>query len=224
MNGNQRADIERVGSVARRFAEWRLAMRAIQELSRGDILVMDGTLQSNFTHETNYVKELSSIAKETGVVLTGISKTSTMFTTKGLSLLGAVSDLAKRESIAGTWYFLVAKSTSADHDVVIMIAKFNTVADRVFRFEIQRDQYEELGEGGMQEVMSLLCENSSDATFPGYPYGLIDADRFARVSFDEVGYYRGLLMSEISKRGKTSRFLSHMHSRDAHNILNLLVK
>ena len=63
MNGNQRADIERVGSVARRFAEWRLALKAIDDLSAGDVLVMDGTLQSNFKNEGKYAKALTSAAK-----------------------------------------------------------------------------------------------------------------------------------------------------------------
>ncbi len=224
MNGNQRADIGHVGSVARRFGEWRLALHAREKLSEGDVLVMDGTLQSNFTNEVEYVKELSSKAREKGVILTGISKTSTIFTTKGLSLLGAVNNLAEKEKLGGHWYFPVAESTSIDHNVIITIVKLNSIADRVFRFEIQGDQHKEMGEEGVEEVLSLLCENSCDPTFPGYPYGLIDADRFARVSYDEVSYYRSLIVSEISKLGKASKFLPHIHSRDAHDILNLLVR
>lgn len=223
MNGNQRADISRVGSVARRFAEWRLALSMLDELSDGDILVTDGTLQSNFKHEAKYVQALSSKAIEKGVVLTGVSKTSTVFTTTGLSLLGAVNTLAKKEGLSGNWYLPVAESTSADHNVMVTIAKLNPATDWVFRIEIQRDQYNEIGDK-IEEIFSIFCQNSCDPTFPGYPYGLIDADRFARVSFDEVAYYRGLIVSEISKLGKASKFLPHIRSGDAHDILNLLVK
>lgn len=223
MNGNQRADIGRVGSVARRFGEWRLALNSLDELSEGDVLVMDGTLQSNFKNEVEYVKTLSAKAKERGVILTGVSKTSTIFTTKGLSLLGAVNTLAQKVGLKSNWYFPVAESSSVDHDVVITIAKLNPVSDWVFRVEIQREHYNKLG-AQVEEIFSLLCENSCDPTFPGYPYGLIDADRFARVSFDEISYYRSLIVSEISKLGKASRFLPHIHSGDAHDILNLLVR
>jgi hypothetical protein len=223
MNGNQRASIERVGSVARQFAEWRMAHEVLDELSEGDVLVMDGTLQGNVEHEVNYVKDLYEAAKQRCVILTGISKTSTTFTTTGQSLIGAVNRLAQKEHINGNWYFKVAESRSIDHDAMITVAKLNSVADWVFRFEILREQYDDLGREGVEEVFSLLCQNSNDATFPGYPYGLMDADRFARVSFDEVGYYRSLLMSEISKSGKTSKFLSHIHSSDAHDLLNVLV-
>jgi hypothetical protein len=224
VSGRQRAEIGRVGSVARRFGEWRLALNALDHLSEGDILVMDGTLQSNFTNEVEYVKDLSRKALQRGVILTGISKTSTIFTTKGLSLLGAVNNLAEKVGIKGHWYFPVAESTSIDHNVIIMAVKLNSIADRVFRFEIQREQYKELGYEGVEEIFSLLCENSCDPTFPGYPYGLIYADWFARVSFDEVTYYTGLLVSEISKLGKVSKFLPHIHSSDAHDVLNLMVR
>lgn len=224
MNGRQLAGIERVGSIARRFSEWCLASQALEELSEGDIVVMDGTLQGNVTNEVNYSREVSKKAKERGVILAGLSKTSSVFTTTGLSLNGAVNTLAGRERIEGSWYLPVAVSQSLDHDVYITIAKLNPIADRVFRLEIQREQYDDLRKEGLQEVFSLLCENSTDPTFPGYPYGLIDADRFARVSDDEVQYYLGLVMAQITRNGGTSKFLSHIHSGDAHDILNLLVK
>ncbi|MDG6904678.1 MAG: DNA double-strand break repair nuclease NurA [Nitrososphaerota archaeon] len=224
MNGRQRAGIERVGSIARKFSEWRMALRALDDLSAGDILVMDGTLQGNVTNEVKYSRALSKAAKEKGIVLTGLSKTSSVFTTSGLSLNGAVSMLAKKEKIEGNWYLPVAVSQSMDHDVYITIAKLNQFGDWVFRFEIQREEYEDIGREGLAEVFSLLCENSTDATFPGYPYGLIDADRFARVSEDEVEYYRALVMSQIRNNGENSKFISHIHARDAHELLNLLVK
>lgn len=224
MNGNQRADIERVGSVARRFAEWRLALKAVVGLSPGDVLVMDGTLQSNFTNEGKYAKALVAAANARGIVLIGLSKTSTLFTTSGLSLLGAVNKLAEQSKVQGDWYYPVAESRNVDHDVVISVARLNPVADRVFRVELQRDEYEKLGRSGAEEIFSLLCQNSCDPTFPGYPYGLIDADRFARVSYDEIEYYRSLIISHISKMGHGSKFLSHIHSGDAHDLLNLLVK
>jgi NurA domain len=224
MNGNQRAGIERVGSVARRFSEWRLGLQVLEMLTEGDVLVMDGSLQSNYTNETKYTKALSMAAKNRGIILTGLSKTSTLFTTTGLSLIGAVSSLSEREHINGNWYFPVAEAKSIDHEVIITITKLNTLAERVFRFEVQRDQYAQLGKDGLDEIFSLLCQNSTDPTFPGYPYGLIDADRFARVSDDEVDYYLGLIMAHFTKTGKASKFLSHVHSGDAHDILNLLVK
>lgn len=50
--GTQRADIERVASIARRFAEWEFAKHVIEnELEEGDMVVHDGALQTGFTNE-----------------------------------------------------------------------------------------------------------------------------------------------------------------------------
>ena len=53
--GGTRADISRVASLARRFAEWFLAARVVDnELKNGDIVVMDGTLRTAFKNEAKY--------------------------------------------------------------------------------------------------------------------------------------------------------------------------
>jgi hypothetical protein len=224
MNGNQRADIDRVASIARRFAEWKFASLALKSLTKGDVLVMDGTIQTNFANEGKYLKGLVDAAKEHGVVLSGLSKTSALFTTTGLSLLGAVNKLAEDYKIAMEWYYPIAESSSEDHNVMIIAVKLNTISERVFRYEIHRDQFKELSEIQLNEILTGLVKNSSDATFPGYPYGLIDADRFARVSYNELEYYRGVILSQISELGKWGKFSRHIRAGDAHSILNMLAE
>ena len=223
MNGNQRADIGRVASIARRFAEWKVATNVLEKLNPGDILVMDGTLQTSFPNENNYITDLVEAAKDRGVILCGLSKTSALFTTTGLSLLGAINQLADECKIAGGWYFPLAESTSAEHNVMIFVVKLHTISDHVFRFEIERNQFKSFQENDLNEILSLLAINSSDATFPGYPYGLVEADRFARVSMNELEYYRGLILSHMSSRGKWDKFSQHIFAGDAHSILNALV-
>ena len=58
MSGNQVADISRVSSIGRRFAEWTNATDLIDELNENDILMIDGTLQTNFTNESTYLTNL----------------------------------------------------------------------------------------------------------------------------------------------------------------------
>jgi len=224
MKGNQRADIDTVASIARRFAEWRFASLALKHLSKGDILVMDGTLQTGYTKEVNYLRNLSAAAKDRGIILTGLSKTSALFTTTGLSLLGAVSKLAEDIKISQEWYYPVAESVSEDHNVMILAVKLNRISERVYRYEIQREQFNSLNELQINEVLTALVQNSCDPTFPGYPYGLIDADAFARVSFDEIEYYRGIIISQISALGKLGKFNRHIRAIDAHSILNMLIE
>ena len=66
--GNQRPDLARVASIARRFAEWKMAMAVVKnELSAGDILVIDGSLQEAFQNESKYTGELYDSANQKGL-------------------------------------------------------------------------------------------------------------------------------------------------------------
>jgi len=224
--GTQRADISRVASIARKFAEWEYASHLIRdEMEEGDVLVLDGTLQTGFTNEAKYAKKVYDAAMSKGVIVTGLSKTSRLFTTTGLSLLGAVHKLADESNLPfSSWYLPVAETTSTDHNAVIFVTKLNPSSDHVFRYEIYREQYKQLDDSKLNEIMSQLAENSKDISFPGYPYGLVNADRFARVTNSEVESYRVILLSEISKGGKWTKFARYIHAIDAHSILNTLMR
>ncbi len=224
MIGTSRADIARVASIGRRFAEWEYAKHIIEnELDEGDILVMDGTLRAAFTNESNYAKEAYKVAIEKGAIYSGLSKTSRLYTTTGLSLLGALRKLANDFKIESIWYYYpVAESLSPEHKAAIFIVKLNDNSQRIFRYEINAEQVKLLSASDINEVMCQLSINSSDVSFPGYPYGLIDADYNARVRHEEVETYRIMLMTEISKLGSWPKFLRHIQSKDAHGILNFL--
>jgi hypothetical protein len=223
--GTMRADISRVASIARRFAEWAYAAHVAEsELEEGDVIVLDGTLQTAFTNEAVYSNSLYEVAKSKNVIVTGLSKTSGLFTNTGLSLLGAVSKLAEDSKMShDLWYFPIAEATSTDHNAMILVIKLNPKAERVFRYEIYREQFSKLSENEINEILSQLTENSQDVSFPGYPYGLVDADRFARVASGEVESYQALLLSEISKLGKWRKFARHIRAFDAHEVLNMLM-
>jgi len=222
MVGNARADIGRVASIARRFAEWQYAKYMIEtELNERDVLVMDGTLRTAFTNESKYAKAVYTVAKERGVLSTGLSKTSRLFTTTGLSLLGAVRRLALDNEIGPAWYYYpIADSLSPDHEAAIYLTKLSDQSQRIFRYEIHAGQAKSLDPEDLNEILSELALNASDLSFPGYPYGLIDADDNARVRFEELETYRVMLLSEISKLGSAAKFVRHMESTDAHGILN----
>lgn len=221
--GTQRADISRVASIARRFGEWNFATHVVEnELKEGDILVADGSLESAFTNEPKYLRQLFSAGKKQKVVITGLSKTSRLFTDGGLSLLGAVQQIAESVPYA-EWFMPLAFSNSMNHEAAIFAVKLHRSSERVFRYEIQRDQFKELEEVDIQQIMSQLTKNSKDISFPGYPYGLVDADTFGRVREEEVTHYQAILMSEISKAGKWKKFARHLHAIDAHDYLNTVV-
>ena len=74
----------------------------------------------------------------------------------------------------------------------------------------------------INEILNQLCVNSCDVSFPGYPYGLIDADDNARVRGEDVQMYKILLLSEVSKLGSWPKFSRQIQSTDAHDVLNTL--
>jgi hypothetical protein len=221
--GNRRADIRIVAPMARRFAEWEFAKHVVEdELEKGDLIVHDGTLQTSHANEQVYTARAFRAAIEKGVVFAGISKTSTLFTTTGLSLLGAVQKLAEDYRVRGPWCLPIAKVVNVKHNAFLYVVKLHESAKYVFRCEICGDQARGMSEEDFCNVTSALASNSKDISFPGYPYGLIDADSFARVSGDEIDKYRVLLMSEISKLGKWKKVSRHICSGDAHGVLDLL--
>ena len=224
MVGGSRADISRVASIARRFAEWKLSRCIVEkELDAGDVLVMDGTLRTAFVNEANYAREAYKAAKEKNIIYSGLSKTSKLFTTTGLSLLGAVKKFAQDSEAGPLWYYYpIADSLSPEHEAAFFIVKLHEQAQRVFRYEIYGEQAKSLTPDEINEVLCQLYINSCDISFPGYPYGLIDADANARVRYDELETYRIMLLSEVSKLGSWPKFLRHMQSEDAHSILNML--
>jgi hypothetical protein len=221
--GTQRADISHVASIARRFAEWEFAKHVIEkELEEGDMIVHDGSLQTSLTNEYKYMARAIKATVEKGVVFAGISKTSTLFTTTGLSLLGAVQKLAEDHSVKGPWCLPIAKVANVLHNAFIYVIKLHESARYVFRYEIYGEQARRMSEEDFCRVTSALASNSKDISFPGYPYGLIDADSFARVSGDEIDAYTVPLMSEISRLGKWKKISRHICSSNAHGLLDLL--
>lgn len=225
--GIQRANISHVGSMARRFSEWSFAAAILEnELSVGDILVRDGSLQTAITNESKYSDLTYEMAEETKVILTGLSKTSRLFTSTGLSLLGAIAELAALNGLQQkAWYYHpVVHNIHPDHKAVIFVVKLHSAAVYTFRYEIFREQAENMSQEEIMSVMASLSYNSRDLAFPGYPYGLIESDRNARVAYKELEGLRTLFFSEISKRKKWQKFARHIRTQDAHSILNEILR
>ena len=217
-----RADISVVASVARKFAELKFASIIVkEELINDDIIVLDRILQAPYTHEPLLVKLVQNYTKKKGVHLLGISKSCELHTTTGISLLGSIATLARNNDISGMWYYPVAAISSNDHKAMILIVKLNPMANRIFRLEIF-DEKPEFGKEIPEIILSNLALNSTDLSFPGYPYGLIKVDALSRVRSKEIERYKLLFLSEIAKQRKWEKIAKHIYASDAHDILNMM--
>ena len=228
MSGNQRAAINRIIDVARSFSEWHFAKFIIEaELEKGDVIIRDGTLQTFVTNESKYANETYEAAMKKGVYFTAISKTSTLFTDTGQPLFASIQLLSETSALKDlAWYYYpIVAITHPDHKAEMFAVKLHKDSDYVFRFEVLRDQVTKHNLGEVELIISSLAANSRDVGFPGYPYGLIDADRFARVSMTEKTshefQFRATLSSKKEIWDKISRFI---RASDAHEVLNKLIR
>lgn len=228
MTGFQRVSINRILDVARAFAEWRFSKFIIDlELEKGDILVRDGTLQTFVTNESEYSNEAYEAALKKGVYFTAISKTSTLFTDTGQPLFPSIRILSEASMFKEQpWYYYpIVNISHPNHKAEMFAVKLHENSEHVFRFEVLKDQVTRHNLGEIELVLSALAANSRDIGFPGYPYGMIDADRFARIQMSEKTarefQFRAVLSSQKSVWEKISKFVK---SSDAHEILNKLIR
>ena len=216
-------DIDRVTPIARRFGEWAISAQILEELDDGDIIVMDGTLKSSFQTESAYTGNLFSKSKSKGITYCGLAKSSGLLTDKGYPLLSNIKRISIQNGIKGPWYYYpIARSKSPAHAVDLLAVKLSESSKRIFRLDIQSESFKNLKLQDLQEMMSQLSYNSSDVAFPGYPYGLIDADLNARVRYNEIEKYRTHLSSEMAKKEYWQIFLDEIQLTDAHDVLNFL--
>lgn len=228
MSGFQRVVISRILDVARAFAEWRFAKIIIdQELARDDVIVRDGTLQTVVTNESKYANETYDAALNRGVYLTSISKTSSLFTDMGQPLFPSIQILSETSALKDSaWYYYpIVEITHPDHKAEMFAIRLHECSDYVFRFEVFKDQVSKHDLGEVELILSSLAANSRDVGFPGYPYGLIDADRFARISMNEKSVYEFQFLAALSSNKNVwNKVSKYLRSSDAHDILNKMIK
>ena len=208
--GISRASISSISNVIRRFSELKTAANIIESLSENDVIVLDGSLQCTFTNEKKYFGELYKKAEEKKVIVCGLSKTTTLMTDRGNS----VSSALNKFDIGGKWlYYPVAEIKSNAHKAEMTFVKLHESSKHIFRFEIYEGQKEKLN-----GTLSLLSDNCKDAVFPGYPYGLIEADKNARISNNEKEMLLTLFSAKFGKDWK--RIKESLSNVDAHEILD----
>ncbi len=197
--GKSVAKISRIGGFVRRILELELAARLS---NKADFIVLDGSLEEKFTYEREFLKKLYSKAG----CIAGFCKTNNIVTRKGKSLSGVLSGMKK-----GTWhYHPVANISTEEFKGDIYMAKLHEKSSHVFRVDVHG--------GTAEEFFEKLMPNCTDPIFPGYPYGLVMADKAARISNQEKEYQKTKLMVLLGKDWDKIKQLQA--SQDAHEILD----
>jgi hypothetical protein len=221
--GRFRLDISIVGAAARRFSEWLVISELMdRELEAGDIAVRDGTLQTAVRNEAQAASRAFSAAVQKGVVLTALAKTSQLLTSSGLSLLAAVEELSRQSELCGgRWFYHpLVRNDHPEHQAEIYACRLHAQARHVFRLEILRGQAQGMSAQQVADVMGALAANSRDLSFPGYPFGLVDADETARVRRSEKEALAAIFASALAEKGCWNTVQRHLGATDAHDILD----
>ncbi len=194
-------DASKISGIVRRFSEWKMA----SEISGADVIIMDGTLHAAVTGETKFAEAAFRNALDTGITMTSLAKTSALMTTTGNDLISVL----KRRGPDKWMYHPVADIESDSHKAEVCVIKLHEHSRHAFRFEILKEQKHRLA-----DAVSIIAGNSNDYRFPGYPYGLVDADRFARISERDRMYLRSLFAAANIDES----------SSNAHDILNKIFR
>jgi len=208
--GNHRISISEIGNTIRRFTELETAKNISNELDKGDIILMDGDLKASITNENTYFNELHQKAKEKNITIAALSKTSELFTEKGNALIPVLNNIAPNND----WYYHpLVEIDNENHKADIFIIKLNKNSKYIFKLEIFKETNYKI-----EEILSILKNNAKDPVFLGYPYGLIEADKQARVSNSEREYLKTIF---ITKLGQNNKEIAHyLNTLNAHDILD----
>ncbi|MEK6942810.1 MAG: DNA double-strand break repair nuclease NurA [Nanoarchaeota archaeon] len=206
-NGVNRAEIKNVPNAVRRFAELNMAKNVADDML-AEIIVIDGNLQCTLVNEKKYLDALYESCTKNNIVLCALSKTSALFTDNGNLLSAALSDIATTQK----WqYHPVAEIKSDNHQAEIFFVKFHEKSNHVFRLEVLKTQKE-----NADETISNVSSCCNDPVFMGYPFGLIEADRIARVSNDEKEFLKTMILAKIGEKN----IAKYLNSSNAHQILD----
>lgn len=188
-----------VADAVRTFAEFSLAQEICTTLNAGDVLVRDGDLMPTATHASTYLNELKRAATTRGVLLCGLSKTTTILTDSGNSAAAALQRIAP----SGMWLYQPPGST-------ISFVNLHLKSKHVFRLDVRRAE-------DARAIACMLASQATDPVFLGYPYGLIEADQFAQVPGNEAARLR----LQVRAHGGT-QLNNHLAALNAHDTLNRL--
>ncbi|MBI2971770.1 MAG: hypothetical protein HYY37_05115 [Candidatus Aenigmarchaeota archaeon] len=199
------ADLAVIPGIARRFAEWLFAAHIVErEGEAGDVLVRDGTLQAGITGESAAAERLYRAAQEKQVTVAALSKTTKLFTSTGKDLLGVLYRRGSALHEHKPWaYHPIADSGSPNHRAALFAAKLHGRGQHAFRIDVLREQA-----GGAERALALIAGNSNDRRFLGYPFGLIAADNYARVTSHEKNYYRSVFAGRDDPHELLNRLVS----------------
>ena len=95
----------------------------------------------------------------------------------------------------------------------MIIARLHEISDYAFVIDIHKDCKDKI-----PEICSSLAYNSKDPVFLGYPYGLVEADQFARCQEYEKKFLQTRFLQ--SSRENFAQIRRFINTNNAHDVLD----
>ena len=207
--GVSKLQISSLGGLVRRLCEIRIIEECANHLDEGDFVVMDGDLQEKTQLEHNFFESVNRLCDSKKIIIAAIAKTNSLLTDSG----NAFSTLLLEHCNEGEWiYYPLVTEDANRYSLKRCMFRLHEKSKHVFKVEIVSSVDE------IKVLANILKKNSVDPVFLGYPYGLIEADRFARVTKEELEYLRTKLLA-ASERGFKS-MNKYFNLMNAHEILD----
>lgn len=179
-----------IGAV-RRHLEWQATLELLQTLRPGDLAVRDGTLEAEGGTD-DPAREALAVAEEREVLLVGLSKSCALLTASGLPLLSALALMEQERGVPSPWVYHPLGRPRRETLPHITVVRLHPSSAHLFRLDLPFWAGERA-----EEVAALLAAYARDPALLGYPYGLLDADRHARVPEKEVNLLRRVAEQEM---------------------------
>ncbi|KHO45193.1 MAG: hypothetical protein QS98_C0012G0033 [archaeon GW2011_AR3] len=211
-SGSNVTNVAKAIDIARRCSEIQFAASLVPELAENTLIVLDGTLEHKHELEQDSFQGLYKAVGGRGMAVCALAKTTSMLSDDGHAIIERLSKLHNN----GKWLVRIALRSEKPDPVLVCFARLNEHSRHIFRIEIKLLPGSQ--DSMVNEIAACLSMDSKDIAFPGYPYGLITADRFARVSSNEAAYLKTVFMARSGKGwDEISRA---QYSLNAHDVLD----
>ena len=210
--------IEKMLDRLRLFSEWKMAQKLLDELESGDILLIDGSLKASIAPPYNFMLQFTRKAKDKGIHLVGVTKTSTLYWGDKSPLIPAVVKAGERFCPSSKWFCQISDeklhTTGSSYLGKIYVAKLKASSDFAFRIDVNR--FDSVDPNLIFCILSYL---SNDPAFLGYPYPLAAVHNISRITLSEIEDIRYKLQSRAFEKGITVSDWDLLFT-DFHEVLN----
>jgi hypothetical protein len=210
--------IDKMLDRLRLFSEWKMAQQLLDKLESGEMLLIDGSLKAGIAPPYSFIFNFANKAKDKGVHLIGVTKTSTLYWGDKSPLIPAVMKTGERLCPESKWFCRISDeklhTVSSSYFGKIYVARLKASSDFAFRIDVNRfDPVDE------DSIFSALSSLSGDPAFLGYPYPLAAVHNISRVTSSEIEDIRYKLQSKAFEKGITTSDWDLLFT-DFHEVLN----